>query len=336
MTDVVPSLVSTIIPVHNRPEMIKSAVESVLSQEYQSIEVIIVDDGSTDETLQICNELAKETDGVITVLSQVNLGPGPARERGRLKARGEFIQYLDSDDLLMPGKFREQVKLLRQKPDCGIAYGVTRLADFNGNILAEPFKWTGEKITHLFPGLLVDRWWCTHTPLYRRSVCDQIGPWSDLRYSQDWEYDARAASLGLILASTDSLVSEHRTHEETRQTGHGKWLQPKGQVRFFNTLYECALKAGVDKSTPEMSHFSRWVFFYARKSGLEGEAAHAAKLFKLACDASGGKDGKLAAYSIASRLLGWKTAGRLGKLHDRITGGKAGHFSMKQSWMSED
>ena len=86
-------LVSTIIPVYNRPVLLREAVESVLRQTYRPIEVIIVDDGSTDDTGRVAEELAARDLDVIRALHIANGGPGVAREAGRQVAQGEFIQY---------------------------------------------------------------------------------------------------------------------------------------------------------------------------------------------------------------------------------------------------
>src|SRR5437660_1100924 len=107
------NLVSTIIPVYNRSAMLREAVGSVLAQTYRPIEIIIVNDGSTDETPQVCRRLAQANPSVVRVISRQNGGPGVAREAGRQLAMGEFIQYLDSDDLLHPLKFERQVAALR-------------------------------------------------------------------------------------------------------------------------------------------------------------------------------------------------------------------------------
>src|SRR5215472_7466164 len=108
-------LASTIIPVHNRALLLRQAVASVLAQTYRPIEIIIVDDGSTDDTAREAEALAKAYSGV-RAIHRSNGGPGAARETGRLAANGEFIQYLDSDDLLLPNKFELQVNGLRR---CG-------------------------------------------------------------------------------------------------------------------------------------------------------------------------------------------------------------------------
>src|SRR5437016_1531203 len=106
--------------------MLREAVASVLAQTYRPIEVIVADDGSTDDTPAVCRELAEQYPEVVRWTSQTNAGPGRARETGRGLARGEFIQYLDSDDLLGPRKFECQVAALRKRPDCGVAYCWTR------------------------------------------------------------------------------------------------------------------------------------------------------------------------------------------------------------------
>jgi glycosyltransferase involved in cell wall biosynthesis len=118
-----PELVSTIIPVHNRARLLREAVASVLAQTYRPIEIVIVDDGSTDDTAAVADELARSSPETIVVIHQPNGGPGAARQRGLERARGSFIQFLDSDDLLLPGKFTAQVGALRRQPDCQISYG---------------------------------------------------------------------------------------------------------------------------------------------------------------------------------------------------------------------
>ncbi len=86
----VPNLVSTIIPVYNRPTMLHNAVACLLAQTYRPIEIVIVDDGSTDSTPEVCQELAAAHPGLVLAVRQANAGPGAAREQGRGVARGEF------------------------------------------------------------------------------------------------------------------------------------------------------------------------------------------------------------------------------------------------------
>src|SRR5262249_23015065 len=178
-------------------------------QTYRSIEVIIVDDGSTDETGREAEALAK-AHSEVRAIHRENGGPGAARETGRLAASGEFIQYLDSDDLLLPTKFELQVAGLRRCADCAVSYGKTRFYAIGDRVTDVAWKRTGERISTMFPSFLQSRWWDTSTPLYRREVTDLAGPWTGLRNEEDWEYDCRVASKCGRLHYCDAFVSDTR------------------------------------------------------------------------------------------------------------------------------
>ncbi|HRT04584.1 MAG TPA: glycosyltransferase family A protein [Kiritimatiellia bacterium] len=333
MNSCVPDLVSVVIPVRDRAQWLPAAVQSALDQRHPRVEVLLCDDGSTDGTERTIDELAARAPDRIRVLHLPPRGPGPAREAGRLAARGEFIQYLDSDDLLLPDKFALQIAALRARPECGIAYGITRLVDEQDRILVDPFKWTGREIPRLFPGLLVDRWWCTHTPLYRRETCDRIGPWSDLRYSQDWEYDARAGALGVPLAFVDRPVSHHRQHSGARQTQGGRWLAPPDQIRFFRALWAGAQAAGVSREAPEARHFVRWTFAAARAAARAGDRASAADLLALAESAAAGPARSLRIYRRLSEALGWRAVAVGSEKLGALRGRRFGRDTLPKSWM---
>lgn len=333
MIEVIPDMVSTVIPSYNRAHLLRTAVGSVMEQDHCPLEVIVVDDGSTDATAAELDALSQEWPVSFRSVRIDNAGPGPAREAGRLLARGEFIQYLDSDDRLLQGKFRRQVAALRDHPDCGIAYGMTRLVDTDGQELQAPYKWTGKALPTLFPMLLVDRWWCTHTPLYRRQVTDAIGPWSDLRFSQDWEYDARAGAMGVPLAYCPEYVSEHTHHDGVRQTSGGKWLTPAQRVRFFGLLLEHARRAGVGADAPEMRHFARWVFLNCRQVAETGNTDEAIQLLALAADAGGRQSLDMKVFQATARLLGWQRAARAAERARTWLSRSPGRNTLAQSWV---
>jgi len=313
--------------------MLRQAVGSVLAQSYRPIEIIIVDDGSTDATGAEADQLAAKYPDEISVLHIDNGGAGLAREAGRITARGEFIQYLDSDDLLLPEKFSVQVAALRAHPECGIAYGYTRLTDIDGNILKAPYKWTDRPFDRLFPALLVDRWWNTHTPLFRRSVCDATGPWSDMRMSEDWEYEARIAALGIKLVHCPEFLSDTRQHADERITsGSSTFAHCRDMARLVASLYAAAIKAGVAIDSPEMKHFSRWAFLEARRASLAELAAEAEACFDIAVQASGRPDKTLRLYGFMARLLGWCMAGRITSLLERVLKRAPGEKTQSLSW----
>jgi glycosyltransferase involved in cell wall biosynthesis len=333
MPEVISNLVSVIIPVHNRAPMLRAAVDSVLAQTWPNFEIIVSDDGSTDETIEVGRTLASRHPRVVHYLWNPNRGAGPARESGRQIARGEFIQYLDSDDTLWPRKFEVQITALREHPDCGAAYGQIRLCPEGAGPIDKPHKWSGRALPTLFPWLLVDRWWNTNAPLWRRSVCDAIGPWSDLRYSQDWEYDARAGALGVRLVHCPEFVTDQRHHVENRQTGSGHWLAPADRVRFFTSLFAHAQLAGVRKESAEMKHFARWVFAQSRLCAALSDEDAARRLCALALQAQGRDSIELWAYRRLSGAIGWQRTARLTERIRAWRGNRASAQTQKQSWM---
>ena len=105
--------ISVIIPVYNAQNSIKRALESVLSQSYQDFEIILVDDGSKDDSLQIINSFAKDY-SCIRVFSQVNAGPGRARGKGIEHATGEYLFFLDADDYLPEAAFESLIAVVQE------------------------------------------------------------------------------------------------------------------------------------------------------------------------------------------------------------------------------
>jgi glycosyltransferase involved in cell wall biosynthesis len=316
-------LVSTIIPVYNRAGMLREAVASVLAQTYRPIELIIVDDDSTDDTPRVVDELGQSHPQEIRLIHQSNTGPGLAREAGRQAARGEFIQYLDSDDLLLPEKFAKQVAGLKARPECGVSYGKTRFGKWGEPPNAAPWKRTGESIATMFPSMLESRWWGTSTPLYRRRVTDKAGPWTDLLNEEDWEYDCRIATQDIFLNYVTEFVSEEREHDGPRLSRGGArdWHKLLQRAAAHALILEHARAAAIAETASEMQHFARELFLLSRQCGAAGLAAESKELFGLARRASGedrskGFDFKL--YRFVAGIIGWSSIGKLACYSDGI------------------
>ncbi|MBI3864414.1 MAG: glycosyltransferase family 2 protein [Planctomycetia bacterium] len=113
-----PGLVSVVIPTYDRAYIIGRAIESVLQQTYRSVEVIVIDDGSTDDTRRVVEAFGPP----VRYFYQTNAGVSAARNHGLRKARGEFVALLDSDDLWLPWKLEAQVQLMRSFPDVGMIW----------------------------------------------------------------------------------------------------------------------------------------------------------------------------------------------------------------------
>lgn len=298
--------------------MVREAVASVLEQTYRPIEIILVNDGSTDGSAIVLEHLVREHPDIIRVIHQHNQGPGPARETGRLAAGGEYIQYLDSDDWLLPRKFSVQVAALKKNPDCGIAYGISRLVDADGHTLQEPSKWTGRKLDYLFPALLVDRWWHTHTPLFRSTVTDAAGSWPGRR-PEDWDLEARMGADRVRLVFCDEVVSCQREYPDANRVSRGaRDAYLRDEAWFLPRLYQCAVQAGVSLNAPEMHHFSRWAFMRARHLGLLGEEKLACRLGRLAQQSNPARFSSINFFVLAARFVGWKMIGRIGYIREKF------------------
>ncbi len=316
-----PGLVTTILPVYNRALELREAAATVLTQTYRNLELIIIDDGSTDETSAVADAIAAEAPEIVRVIHQLNAGVGPAREAGRLAARGEFIQHLDSDDLLDPHKFELQVAGLNAHPECGVSYGWTRERLPDGQLVETAARRTGERIETMFPAMLQSRWWQTTTPLYRASLIHRAGPWLPLRNEEDWEYDARIASFGVRLHYREAWVSEVRHHHRGRLSDFG--MKPdvlRDRARAHALILEHAQRAGIDAEVPEMKHYARELFLLARQCGDAVLPDESKMLFSRARDASGPDRDRVQfrLYAAAARVFGWSLTGRISCLTDHL------------------
>src|SRR5690606_6588235 len=129
-------LVTVLIPLYNRAQYIEETLTSVLNQDYPYIQLIVIDDGSTDGGDKIVERYADE--GKLTLLrhpGNVNKGQSAALNLGLASALGEFIAVLDSDDLYVLGKIAKQVEFLNKNPEIGLVYGNGKAIDENGNII---------------------------------------------------------------------------------------------------------------------------------------------------------------------------------------------------------
>jgi glycosyltransferase involved in cell wall biosynthesis len=310
--------VSVIIPVFNRSKSLREAVMSVLLQTHEDLEIIIVDDGSVDDTCVVCRELAAKWPATIILIRQNNSGPGSARENGTVNSNGEFVQYLDSDDLLLPLKLEEQVFSLKHSPKIDISYGISYQSDYSYDppLLTGPMRSTGEEIPHLFPKLLNQRWWTTSCPLYRRSLIDRIGPWLDLINEEDWEFDARAAKLETSLVWTNIGASIRRINMNENHLSFGGYTNTRklaDRVIAKQLLYSYALSIGIKDSDPEMRLFAKESFFLSRKCAMIGLEYESLTMYRLARNASTKLKRygfQFVIYRTLVLLFGWIGAGR--------------------------
>lgn len=184
-------VITVVIPAYNAERTLEETVRSVQAQTFSDIEIIIINDGSTDQTRNLIENL---TDPRIKVFSYENSGVAVARNRGVTHAAGEFIAFIDADDLWMPDKLELQLSALKQHPEAGVAYSWNyfyyeqtgaqipgHVANFEGDVYAfllqENFLANGSN------------------PLIRRQAIDQIGGFDPtFPHCADWDFYLRLAA----------------------------------------------------------------------------------------------------------------------------------------------
>src|SRR5688572_28836658 len=200
-------LVSILIPTYNRLGYLREAVDSVLRQTHENWELIIVDDGSTDDTREWVLSLAEPRIRLITIPHSGNLGL--VRNRGIAKARGELIAFLDSDDAFEPHKLAAQVAALAAHQECGWSYTALTRVDSGGNVIVDPKirRWQELSGWILVPLLRFDALVDTPTVMVRREILERVGPLDEnLLESQDYELFFRFAAASPAVALSDPLT----------------------------------------------------------------------------------------------------------------------------------
>ncbi len=188
--------VSVIIPVYNGEKYLTEAVESIHLQNYNPLEIIIIDDGSTDKTAQI----AKNIKGNVKYRYQTNKGPAAARNRGIRLAKSRFLAFLDADDLWPENKLQVQVAKLLSAPHVDIIMGRIKFIKLPG---AAGMDVNGPQIdVYLGAGL------------FRKSVFDKVGEFDEtLRFSEDRDWFCRAHEMNVSMIVLQENTLLYRLHE---------------------------------------------------------------------------------------------------------------------------
>ncbi len=194
--------VSVILPVYNRAAYVAEAIESVLAQTLPADQLIVVDDGSTDDSVAVVERFARPG---LHVVRQENRGIGAARNRGLGVATGELIAFIDSDDVWERDKLALQVPALLACEDEQLVFG--HLVEFLSPDREEELRGTLQITTEPVPGLTAI------TLLARRSTIERVGPFDEqLRVGEFVEWMARARDLGLERRILSQVVARRRIH----------------------------------------------------------------------------------------------------------------------------
>lgn len=212
-------LVSVIIPTYNRGDLVVETLDSVFRQTYRPIEVLIVDDGSTDNTRQVIEKWRRryvgDTRFELYYFFQKNKGAPAARNYGLIESRGEFIQFIDSDDLLAPSKISNQVKVLSKYKRKIAVYGKWLYFINSKNILKVYKAHTQTDDDNVLKNWLGGRWAIPPLSiLWRRNDILQLGPWDEsLAADQDGDFAMRFLLRGGKLVFNPSAWVYRRLYE---------------------------------------------------------------------------------------------------------------------------
>jgi glycosyltransferase involved in cell wall biosynthesis len=189
--------VTVIIPAHNRAEFLEEALDSIARQQYPAAEILVVDDGSTDEWTR---QIVRNYSSPVEYVRQEHRGPAAARNTGIRHARSELIAFLDNDDLYAPGSLNVLAECFVADPDTGIAHGRMR-----------NFRDAGQGA----------RCWCSppyHLPslpsaMYRRSLFDKVGMLDEtLQFGEDSDFFIRCWELNVPKVKLDRVGLLYRRH----------------------------------------------------------------------------------------------------------------------------
>jgi glycosyltransferase involved in cell wall biosynthesis len=176
--------VSVVIPTYNSAGLLREAIQSVLSQIYSDFEVVVIDDGSTDNTESVARSFGDR----VSYLKQENKGAGAARNHGIKRSRGEYVAFLDSDDLWLPGKLAEQIPLLDRDPELGLVYSDWAVVAEQGEALPSYLRNLPAASGYVFDELVQCGFILTSGTVVRRSCFDDVGYFDEtLSIAQDYD-----------------------------------------------------------------------------------------------------------------------------------------------------
>lgn len=203
-------MISVIVPVHNTAAYLQECIDSVLAQKGVALELILIDDGSTDGSTGICRRAAEGSPATVRYIREGGAGVSHARNRGIAEARGEYIAFVDSDDMLLPGALESLQRILLTNDSCDIAVGQftqdRRGASHRGPTAIYDAEEAVIRTLYRNCAFHESAW----AKLYRRDIFAQGNLFAEGRRYEDLEASPRFFSRSRRIAVTDSTVYFYR------------------------------------------------------------------------------------------------------------------------------
>ncbi|MCR5116614.1 MAG: glycosyltransferase family 2 protein [Lachnospiraceae bacterium] len=201
--------ISVIIPTYNRAPLIERAIRSILEQTYKPLEIIVVDDGSTDNTREVVESIG---DPAVKYCYKENGGAGSARNYGVERAQGDWIAFHDSDDVWRPDKLKIQTEYAKKHPEYNLIYSKYEMHFRDGSTTTVPYEDDIELLEgNILHALLVRNSIGTPTVLVKKQAFFEIGGFeADLRCIEDWNFVIRFSERNLIGFVNKTTVDAYR------------------------------------------------------------------------------------------------------------------------------
>ncbi len=227
-------LVSIIIPTYNRAHLVCEAIDSALAQTYPHKEVIVVDDGSTDDTRGIVSRYGN----AVRYIYQENRGVSAARNHGFREARGEYVLFLDSDDTLMPDALSNLLSILEGDESIAAAFGDGLFVGPDRRPLGTVSARRASGLEPSFADAVIDIPAALQSFLFRRAVLDKLnGPFDEAMWGyEDWDILMRLAAAGGRLLGTSQVVFHYRLLGANKSSPNSPLFERRRQSFVHNRL----------------------------------------------------------------------------------------------------
>lgn len=255
--------ISIVIPCYNGAAFLRETLQSALSQTQPPLEVIVVDDGSTDDSAAIAESFGP----LVRVIRQRNQGESVARNVGIAAARGDYLMFLDADDLLAPDALQKLAIAIRDIPQ-GVA--LMGFATFESDP-SIPLTVSTPTWSSFFPGIIQTNPAFPHCWLTSKAMVLRVGGFtSTLQNSEDWEFCAKLALAGGVLVPLNYVGAYYRRHAKSQSSVMSKVNRARGHVQVMLTLGRgiLAQKALLEQYGDQMFWGARTILQMGRSAGL--------------------------------------------------------------------
>ena len=307
MCDYVPNRVSVVVPCFNAEPWIAEAINSCLSQTYPHVEVIVVDDGSTDGSLAVMESYGTE----IRIETGPNRGGSHARNLGFRRARGEYIQFLDADDYLLPEKIERQVAFLGET-GADVVYGdwQHRYHEPDGSSYLGEVHISGMQ-EDVLESLLAGWWVAPAALLWRRQLVLDCGGWDEtLAAAQDRDFFTSAALRGADIRYQPGCFSVYRRYGNVTVSTFSRPIWLENHQRVLEKA-ECELRATGRLDSIYQQALATSYFRLARNYYELDRGEYQRLLTKTLALWPDFRSGHSRLYNTVSRLFGFALADRL-------------------------